>query len=852
MKKRIISVILMMAMILSVGCKKKAKTESSESSESTTESTTESMTEKTESETDPETTPSTTEKPDPDSFSFTKDNYPVIDGSTSTKPMATAITSVLLGIPREEADSMLEFHKTTRSFSYLMDREAKLLICAEPAQSVFDEMKERKFEYEMEAFSAEALVFVVNASNPVESLTTEQIQKIYTGKIKNWKEVGGEDKEIVAVQRNKTAGSQVMMENLVMGDLQMMTAPEELMPGDMGGLINVVKSYDNSAGAIGYTPYYYATKMKMADGLKILKVDGVMPEKTTIAKGEYPFRTSYFAVIPKDTAEDAPARILFNWILSEEGQKLAEMEGYVPAASASVSKNKVKVHVNWASYQPAEVPDPVYTRLKDELITDFIPSSDYGRIYPFAGAAKMAEWGSASSTKGFFDQSGRIVCDAVYDYVYKISDKTYVVKQYIKGDSEYPEERLGFVSTDGKYYTGVKYYSYISLGNDKYLLAEKTSDGFKVYPFDAASGKTGDPASYKMDFTLEGYYPDMPIQRIIKDRVLVFADTETGNCALAVDGTTGKKVAFPDGIRLEDTMGNLFYGYDENNDSYAHHYYDYTGKEIKLDKVEYISELDRNTLLMKWEDMDDAGWNLTDADGNIVASLEDKGKTIQEFWEKDGKFVALKRTGVEVYDRKLKLISSTSFDHEDQYQIVYGQDDYYSNRFSSKIDKDIILIKQQSEKTYLLDITTGKNAEYDGMYDVTMVPGYVILSTSGGVDHSWMILNCKDLSLLTEGKGYAQIFEDEVTHEYYMSVGEGWDTKTLSIVEVSTGKTVIDDLTNPRGDYLYVDGIYDGKVLYHTVWKVAEYSDGTNSSTTMTDRDGKVLFLYNTVHLPED
>ena len=230
MKKRIISVILMMAMILSVGCKKKAKTESSESSESTTESTTERMTEKTESETDPETTPSTTEKPDPDSFSFTKDNYPVIDGSTSTKPMATAITSVLLGIPREEADSMLEFHKTTRSFSYLMDREAKLLICAEPAQSVFDEMKERKFEYEMEAFSAEALVFVVNASNPVESLTTEQIQKIYTGKIKNWKEVGGEDKEIVAVQRNKTAGSQVMMENLVMGDLQMMTAPEELMP----------------------------------------------------------------------------------------------------------------------------------------------------------------------------------------------------------------------------------------------------------------------------------------------------------------------------------------------------------------------------------------------------------------------------------------------------------------------------------------------------------------------------------------------------------------------------------------------------------------------------------------------
>ena len=61
---------------------------------------------------------------------------------------------------------------------------------------------------------------------------------------------------------------------------------------------------------------------------------------------------------------------------------------------------------------------------------------------------------------------------------------------------------------------------------------------------------------------------------------------------------------------------------------------------------------------------------------------------------------------------------------------------------------------------------------------------------------------------------------------------------------------------DPENDSRYAVLLYDGGIggvrLYHTVWKVAEYSDGTNSSTTMTDRDGKVLFLYNTVHLPED
>ncbi len=292
-----------------------------------TEATTESTTEATEATTESTTAPTESQK---HVFEFTKGNYPTLDGSTSTKPMATAITSVLLGIPREEADKMLTFHKTTESFRYLMRDEAKLLICAQPADSVIEMMKEENYEYDMEAFASEALVFVVNASNPIESLTTEQIQKIYTGEITNWKELGGEDRKIVPIQRNKEAGSQVMMEKIVMKDLKMMEAPKELVVGDMGGLIEAVKSFDNSADAIGYTPYYYATNMKMADGLKIIKVDNVNPEKTTIQKGEYPFRTSYFVVINKNAKEDSPERILYNWILGADGQKLAEMEGYVP------------------------------------------------------------------------------------------------------------------------------------------------------------------------------------------------------------------------------------------------------------------------------------------------------------------------------------------------------------------------------------------------------------------------------------------------------------------------------------------------------------------------------------------
>ena len=328
----LIAASLSSAMLMSTSCRKANKTESTSTTSATTTeaTTTEAPTTTTEATTTTEETTEATTTKDESLFEFTEANYPRLDGSTSTKPMAAAITSVLLGISREEAENKLEFHKTSQSFSYLMSKDADMLICAEPADSVFKDMKDQNFEYVMEPFATEALVFVVNASNPVESLTTEQIQKIYTGEITNWKEVGGEDRKIVPIQRNKTAGSQVMMEKIVMKDLTMMEAPTELVVGDMGGLIETVKSFDNSADAIGYTPYYYATNMKMADGLKIIKVDDIMPAKDTIQKGEYPFRTSYYVVMAKDTPEDSPTSILFNWVLGPDGQKLAEMEGYVP------------------------------------------------------------------------------------------------------------------------------------------------------------------------------------------------------------------------------------------------------------------------------------------------------------------------------------------------------------------------------------------------------------------------------------------------------------------------------------------------------------------------------------------
>jgi len=269
--------------------------------------------------------------PTREEFVFTRGNFPRMDGSTSTAPLAQAVACVLLGEPRENVVDLAVFNRTTQSFRNLALGLCDILIVSEPAPEVFVELKAQGFGYEMSAIATDALVFIVNESNPVDSLTLAQIQGIYTGKITNWSQVGGADIEIVAFQRNPEAGSQVLMEKLVMDGLVMQAAPTQsfMSAFGMGELITGIKGFDSSANAIGYTVYYYAEDMKMAEGLKIIAVDGVQPGTGTIRSGDYPFLNPYYVVIGEDEPEGSPARIMYNWMLSDEGQALAAREGYV-------------------------------------------------------------------------------------------------------------------------------------------------------------------------------------------------------------------------------------------------------------------------------------------------------------------------------------------------------------------------------------------------------------------------------------------------------------------------------------------------------------------------------------------
>jgi len=264
-------------------------------------------------------------------FRFTIENMPIIDGSTATIPLIGAVYSVLLGIPRSQADTMVSISGTDHAYLQLINSKADILLVYSPSPYSHFIAETEGVEFEMAAIGRDGLVFLVNILNPVMSLRPEQIVSIYSGETANWKEVGGVDIDIIAFQRPYLSGSQTMMDELVMKDVPMAETEVEYIIGEMGGLVYAVASFDNAESAIGYNVYYFVSKMEMNEKVRMLAVGGVDPSTESISDGSYPFVSDFYAVIRKDAPEDSPERILFNWIQSEDGQNLVRHEGYAIA-----------------------------------------------------------------------------------------------------------------------------------------------------------------------------------------------------------------------------------------------------------------------------------------------------------------------------------------------------------------------------------------------------------------------------------------------------------------------------------------------------------------------------------------
>ena len=186
------------------------------------------------------------------------------------------------------------------------------------SRNLKDEEKANGLEETILAY--DGIAIIVNPANPVNDLDLETIAKIYTGEIKNWKEVGGKDAEIVLIGREAGSGTRDGFESITDTEDKCAYRQELTSTGDV---ITTVASNPNAIG--------YASLASVKDTVKALTVDGVNPSEETIKDGSYVVQRPFVLVTKKDKALSKSAQEFFDFITSEAVHGIIIEAGVVPA-----------------------------------------------------------------------------------------------------------------------------------------------------------------------------------------------------------------------------------------------------------------------------------------------------------------------------------------------------------------------------------------------------------------------------------------------------------------------------------------------------------------------------------------
>ena len=301
------------------------------------------------------------EYPYPSEYSYYDSSYgtfPAIDGSTVLLPLAAEFAWQFLDLSDENTRSFFYFSTTHSAYRrligdyddnnvygrleyfrnetknkkyydvYYFGRQPDIILATSPSEAELNLAKSMGVALTIEPVCYDSFVFITHIDNPVDNLTVEQIRGIYSGQIRNWKEVGGADEDIVAFQRGIGSGSQTAMEEMVMDGISMMDAPVGWYVAAMGMLIDFVAEYQNEPNSIGYTFKYYVDRLYKNPKIKIIKINDVAPNDENVKNFSYPFVAPYNGVIRSSDINGTGGKFL-NWMLSEEGQKAITQAGYV-------------------------------------------------------------------------------------------------------------------------------------------------------------------------------------------------------------------------------------------------------------------------------------------------------------------------------------------------------------------------------------------------------------------------------------------------------------------------------------------------------------------------------------------
>lgn len=246
-------------------------------------------------------------------------NKIVVDGSTTVGPVAKAFAEYYMG-KHPEVNITVSESGSGNGAKSLINAACDVATMSRPMKNSEKDAAKGAGILPIEHIVAmDGIVIAVHSSNPLANLTVEQVRGIYTGKIRNWKELGGPDLPIVVISRDTNSGTYETFETMVMNK-EKMTAKTEYV-GSNGAIRQRVLSTEGAVGYVG---------LAFREGIKALKVNGSEATPATVAAMTYPIARPLYMYTNGRPKQDTPLYDFITLSDTTEGKKIIEDTGFVP------------------------------------------------------------------------------------------------------------------------------------------------------------------------------------------------------------------------------------------------------------------------------------------------------------------------------------------------------------------------------------------------------------------------------------------------------------------------------------------------------------------------------------------
>ena len=240
-------------------------------------------------------------------YAYTEASFPALAGSSAYEPLAEAVAAIMLGTTREEAAPYLSFGSTDGAWDALAAGEAGVVIAPEGS--------DMPSGLDTAPIARDALVFFVGNGSGVSDMSSEALERVFTGREDSWQDFGGSG-EIEILTRPEGSGSIAALERLV-------GCREALVTGESLPL--------TGENVIGFGLWSECELLGLADGYRLLAVDGVEPTAQNISSGEYPLALDVLAGVESSAVEGGAERSLWLWLQGSVGQAFIASQGYLEA-----------------------------------------------------------------------------------------------------------------------------------------------------------------------------------------------------------------------------------------------------------------------------------------------------------------------------------------------------------------------------------------------------------------------------------------------------------------------------------------------------------------------------------------